>query len=72
MIQPNDLKHLSREDKLIMMEALWDDLCRDDNQIDSPAWHEKALLETKHQLDQGQINITDWEEAKKSLRKRFE
>ena len=64
-----DISHISREDKLRMMETLWEDLSRDSGRITSPKWHKKALQETEHRLTHGQEKIIDWEDAKKDLRK---
>ena len=67
-----DIKHLSREEKLRVMEAIWEDLSNEEEQIESPDWHRKALQETEHRLGSGQEKIVDWQDAKKELRNRFE
>jgi hypothetical protein len=66
-----EIKHLSREEKLRVMEAIWEDLSREDEEVESPDWHQKALLETERQLSAGQETIMDWQVAKKGLRNRF-
>lgn len=43
-----EIKHLSREQKLMVMEAIWEDLLNDDEPVKSPDWHKKALQETEH------------------------
>ncbi|MEA1946134.1 MAG: addiction module protein [Thermodesulfobacteriota bacterium] len=67
-----EIKHLSREEKLKVMEAIWEDLSREDEEVESPNWHQKALRETEHQFKSDQLKIVDWKDAKKELRKRFE
>lgn len=67
-----EIKHLSREEKLRVMEAIWEDLSREAEQVESPDWHREALDETDRRLKSGQESLTDWCEAKKELRKRFE
>lgn len=67
-----ELKHLSREEKLRVMEAIWEDLSNEEEQIESPDWHKKALQETEDRLSLGQEKIVDWQDAKKELRNRFE
>ena len=67
-----EIKHLSREEKLRIMEALWEDLSKDEDQIESPDWHQKVLQETENRLATGEEKIVDWETGKKDLRKRFE
>ncbi len=67
-----EIKRLSREEKLKVMEAIWEDLSNEEDQIESPEWHEKALQETELRLRSEKEKIVDWQEAKKDLRKRFE
>jgi len=67
-----EIRHLSREEKLRVMEAIWEDLLKDDEQIESPEWHQKALQETESRLSSGQEKIVSWQNAKSELRKRFE
>jgi hypothetical protein len=66
------IQQLSREEKLRFMEALWEDLSKDDASLDSPAWHREALQETEGRLASGEERILDWQGAKRELRKRFE
>jgi hypothetical protein len=67
-----DIGNLSREEKLRIMEAIWEDLSREDEQVESPEWHREALEETDRRRQSGQEGVVDWQEAKKELRKRFE
>jgi hypothetical protein len=67
-----EIQNLSKEEKLRVMEAIWEDLSKDDDQIESPDWHLQALQETDKRLRSEQENIVDWHDAKKELRKRFE
>ncbi len=66
-----ELKKLSKTEKLMVMEALWEDLSNEES-IESPDWHKKALSETEARVNSGQERIVDWQQAKKELRKRFE
>ncbi len=67
-----EIKQLSRTDKLKVMEALWKDLSGDEEKYDSPAWHEDALKETENRLNSGIEEVVDWDIAKKNLKKKFE
>ncbi|MCF8040161.1 MAG: addiction module protein [Desulfohalobiaceae bacterium] len=67
-----EIQHLSREEKLRVMEAIWEDLSKEDAQVESPDWHQQALKKTEQRFRSGQENIFDWDDAKKKLRKRFE
>ena len=66
------INHLSRKQKLMVMEAIWEDLSKDDEPAKSPDWHKKALQETEQRYNAGEEKILDWRDAKKELRKRFE
>jgi hypothetical protein len=66
-----EIGHLSREEKLRVMEAIWEDLSRDAEQVESPDWHREALDETDRRRKAGHERVVDWNKAKKELRKRF-
>jgi len=68
----NDIKNLSREEKLKVMEALWEDLSHDEEKVASPDWHGDALRETEKRVATGKEDRVGWSDAKKELRKRFE
>lgn len=67
-----DLRKLPPNEKLKIIETLWADLATDDESFPSPAWHQEELQKTESQLAAGQIEVLDWDDAKKELRKRFE
>ena len=67
-----DIGNLSKEDKLRVMEAIWEDLSKEDTEVESPKWHREALQETEQRLNLGEEKKIDWQTAKKDLRKRFE
>lgn len=67
-----EISHLSRIEKLMVMEAIWEDLSNEDEQVKSPDWHNKALQRTEKSFNSGQEKIMDWQEVKKELRNRFE
>jgi hypothetical protein len=62
---------MSREDKLRAMEALWDDLCHDGVEPDSPAWHEMALRTSARLVREGKAKFSDWQAAKRRIRKQL-
>lgn len=61
------IEHLSRVEKLRMMEALRDDLSRDVSPLPSPVWHDDALREEEAALVTGEAGFIDWDQAKKPL-----
>jgi hypothetical protein len=64
------LEKMTIAEKLRVMEALWSDLTRDEEQLESPAWHGKILRERAARVKQGKESFMDWETAKKQLRNR--
>jgi len=58
------LSQLTLAQKLNLMEALWDDLARDEENIESPPWHKGILKDREKSLTAGKANISNWEEAK--------
>ncbi len=64
------ISRLSLAQKLDLMEALWADLSRDDKSLESPAWHKEVLEDRQRAFEAGKISASDWEEAKKRIRKR--
>lgn len=67
-----ELRKLPSKQKLEIIETLWSDLAQDEASFDSPAWHGEVLKETEAEFAAGKIEVLDWEDAKKELRKRFE
>jgi len=67
-----ELRKLPPSEKLKIIEALWGDLAANEDSFDSPAWHEEELRKTESEYAAGRVEVMDWEEAKRELRKRFE
>jgi hypothetical protein len=63
------LDKMTTSEKLSEMERLWDDLCRNPEDVPSPAWHEAVLAEREKQISEGKMSFIDLEEAKKRIRK---
>jgi hypothetical protein len=65
------LNEMSLEEKLQAMEALWDDLSRQPDDINSPSWHQDVLKDTEKRVQSGEATFSDWERAKASIRNRL-
>jgi len=65
------LDQMTFAEKLRVMEALWADLCRNEQDLQSPAWHEQVLKERDERVRSGQEAFMDWETAKQQLRARL-
>ena len=64
------LSKLSFAEKLDLMETLWADLTQDEKKLESPAWHEAVLKDRKEALATGKVTVSDWEPAKKRIKKK--
>lgn len=53
------------------MEAIWADLSRAPERVESPTWHQEVLEETERRVASGQAVFTDWDAAKRSIRDRL-
>lgn len=65
------LDQMTTAEKLRVMEELWADLSRSEQEFESPAWHETVLREREERLRNGEEIPIDWEIAKKELRDRL-
>ena len=63
---------MSRAEKLMALEALWEDLTRDETEFESPGWHQEELAATEQRVQSGKEQFVEWESAKKQLRKQSE
>ena len=64
------LQKMSRDEKLRAMEALWADLSKDDDRFESPTWHAHALREAERAVKAGKASFSNWDEAKKRIRRK--
>ncbi len=63
-----NIKEMSTEEKMRVMELLWDDFCGRQPDFNSPDWHESVLNERDKSFKQGKDRLIDWEQAKKEIR----
>ncbi len=63
-----DLDSMSTEEKLRLLEAVWQNLSQNPDSFTSPAWHGQVLEERDKALERGESKLHDWSEAKQRLR----
>ena len=61
------LKKMSAEEKIRVMESIWEDLCDTAGSALSPEWHGSVLADRKAALLAGEEEIIDWEAAKRKI-----
>lgn len=64
------ISQLSLAQKLDLMETFWADLTRDEKKLESPAWHEAIFKEREKAFKAGKVIVSDWEQAKKRIKKK--
>ena len=62
-----DLDSLSRPQKVELLEALWLDLTRDGDEVESPRWHGQVLADRVRLTESGSEQFVDWNGAKEKL-----
>ena len=64
------LNEMTVAEKLQAMEALWEDLSRNADALESPEWHRDVLEKRERRIASGESRFSDWEQAKADIRKR--
>jgi len=65
----NDVKKMSRAERLQAMEALWDSLLYENQEIGTPKWHEEVLEERKKTIADGSARFVSLSELMASRRR---
>ena len=58
------LESMTVEEKIETMECIWDDLCKNVENIQSPSWHGRIIEEREERVKEGKEKFLDWETAK--------
>ncbi len=61
------LDQMTVEEKLQLMEILWDDLSRHPENIPSPAWHGEVLAERERKIAEGKAKFLSLDEVRRHL-----
>ena len=61
------LKDMTVVEKLQVMEAIWDELSRNADDVPSPDWHRELLVEREAAISHGKVKFEDWETARNKL-----
>jgi hypothetical protein len=68
MIARSDIRQMPLSDKLVMLEALWEEISSEPDQVEIPQWHKDILDERLMAAERGEVELIDWEIAKKQVR----
>ncbi|MBV5303703.1 MAG: addiction module protein [Chlorobium sp.] len=61
-----EVKKMSTSERLQAMEVLWESIVYENDEIETPEWHEHILQERKEQLASGNAKFMSLSELKKS------
>ena len=61
------IDQMTLPEKLLAMEALWDDLCRREADLPMLQWHKELLDERERLVQEGPARFSDWEAAKQRI-----
>jgi hypothetical protein len=67
MIALEQIHQLPLREKLLVMEAIWDDISREEQNLEVPQWHKEVLDERERLLAKGKAQFVDWEDAKRQI-----
>jgi hypothetical protein len=71
MSAPFLIEKMTLKEKLRTMEALWDELCKRENDVPVPSWHESVLDERERLIEEGKARFSNWDAARKRLSKKM-
>ena len=63
------LSQLTLPEKLDLLETIWADLSSNEDTLESPIWHESILKDREAASSGGEAPVSDWEDAKKRIRR---
>ncbi len=54
-------------EKILIIEAIWDAICREEEHLQVPLWHKDILDERERLIAEGKARFIDWDDAKKQI-----
>jgi len=64
------LDTMTTDDKLRVLEQVWEALARTPEDVPAPSWHADVLSAREKRIAEGSARFEDWDEAKERIRKR--
>jgi len=60
----NELSQLNKNEKLLLVEALWDSIASDPNEVEVPDHHKSILEKRLKTLEQDKAKGSSWKEVR--------
>jgi hypothetical protein len=61
------IREMPLHEKLLTMEALWENLASSEESVEIPDWHKDVLDQRELLIAEGKAHFIDWEQAKKEI-----
>jgi len=61
------IREMPLHEKLLTMEALWENLASSEESVEIPDWHKDVLDQRGLLIAEGKAHFIDWEQAKKEI-----
>lgn len=65
------LSKMTRAEKIMIMNEIWDDLLRNSEDIPAPEWHKDVLSARAERVKNGTAYFQDFDSVKSELRSEF-
>ena len=62
-----EIQQMPLREKLFVMEAIWNDLSRDEGDVEVLHWHKELLDEREQLVMEDKAVFTDWDDAKMQI-----
>jgi putative addiction module component (TIGR02574 family) len=66
----DQIKTLSPTEAVMAMEALWEQLRSEEDELESPDWHREELERRDGMIQEGKAEFSPWGKAKERIRNR--
>ena len=63
----SDIQNMPLEERLYLMEQLWDSFKYEKETVNPPAWHKDVLSQRLEKYEKGEVELLSLEELKLSL-----
>jgi len=65
------LSEMSVQDKLEVMNQIWEDLLKQEEEVSSPSWHQDVLIARAARVERGESQFKDFAAFKEDVQKRI-
>lgn len=62
-----DAKNMTPSQRVLAMEALWESMCQEGTEIESPGWHKDVLDERRSRIAAGKTGFVTLKQLREQL-----